>query len=442
MEKKKIVLIGAGSAMFTQGLVMDLIEHEWDVKWSLALCDIDPNILKPMERLVRKMLDQQHSDIELTASVDRCDVLPGADFVVSTIGVGGRRAWEQDVFIPRKYGIYQPVGDSVAPGGMSRSLRMIPALIAITEDIMRLCPNAYFFNYANPMTANCRAINKATGFPVVGLCHGVKNGQRRMAGYLGIDASKFQVYAAGLNHMVFAYDFRLDGKDARPLFDAKFAVDEAKPNSTFALALGPLSRELYHRYGVLPVSDDRHYSEFTSAYFGKGAYFGRTLGIESYSFEATIKGGDDIYDEVLALAASDQPLPDTFFSRLEGEHEELCNIIDCLMHDGRKAFYVNLPNRGVINGIADDTVVESLALCGGRGFIRTDCVDLSPALISIIAKHAMIDELIVEAALTGNRDCFIEAILQGGYLNDRDKIAQMADKMLEAQAEYLPQFKK
>ena len=66
------------------------------------------------------MVAARNAAINIQASTDRRDVLPGADLVVITIGVGGRRAWEKDVFIPREFGIFQPVGDLVMPGGISR----------------------------------------------------------------------------------------------------------------------------------------------------------------------------------------------------------------------------------------------------------------------------------------------------------------------------------
>ena len=118
---KKIVLVGVGSAMFTQGLVADLI-----LSPDLGLVDIDPSALETAEGLSRRMVEAKDAEIAIQASTDRREVLPGADVVVTTIGVGGRRAWEADVFIPRKYGIFQPVGDSVMPGGISRAMRMIP----------------------------------------------------------------------------------------------------------------------------------------------------------------------------------------------------------------------------------------------------------------------------------------------------------------------------
>ena len=106
---KKIVLIGAGSAMFTQGLVADLILSPQLGPYHLCLVDIDPDALAVAVGLARKLVEAQGADLTISGSTDRRELLPGADVVLMTVGVGGRRAWEQDVFIPRKYGIYQPV---------------------------------------------------------------------------------------------------------------------------------------------------------------------------------------------------------------------------------------------------------------------------------------------------------------------------------------------
>ncbi len=121
--KRKIVIIGAGSAVFTQGLVADmiLIGGEWDIH----LVDVSPDNLAVAESVVRRMIALKQAPITLTATTDRRQALPQADVVVSTFGVGGRRAWEQDVFIPSN-GIFQPVGDSVMPGGISRAMRQNP----------------------------------------------------------------------------------------------------------------------------------------------------------------------------------------------------------------------------------------------------------------------------------------------------------------------------
>ena len=93
MPPQKLTIIGAGSAMFTQGLVADMILSRRP--WQLGLVDIDPAALAVAEGLSRKMAAAREADITITASTDRRDVLPGSDVVVTTIGVGGRRGWEK-----------------------------------------------------------------------------------------------------------------------------------------------------------------------------------------------------------------------------------------------------------------------------------------------------------------------------------------------------------
>ncbi|MCC2683347.1 MAG: melA [Paenibacillaceae bacterium] len=219
--RTKIVLIGAGSAMFTQGIVSDMIKRSHHRKWHLSLVDVSQDILTSVSRLVQKMIDTRGADIEISSSTDRRDVLPGADFVITSIGVGGRRAWEKDVYIPRKYGIFQPVGDSVAVGGISRSMRMIPAMVAIAKDVKELCPDAVFFNVSNPMTTICRAIAKAVDIPVYGLCAGTYNVERYLAEFIGTPKEDVTALAVGLNHFTWIYDLKVKGQDAWPLVREK-----------------------------------------------------------------------------------------------------------------------------------------------------------------------------------------------------------------------------
>ena len=123
------VLIGAGSASFTRGLLADLVSSRQVCE--VRLVDPNPDALRTAERLATKMIAQTNAPITLRASTQRREVLIGATVVICTVGVGGRRAWEQDVFIPRQFGIYMPVGDTVGPGGSSRAIRNACQLSAL-----------------------------------------------------------------------------------------------------------------------------------------------------------------------------------------------------------------------------------------------------------------------------------------------------------------------
>jgi alpha-galactosidase len=451
--RKKIVLIGAGSSMFTQGLVMDIINNPGKNSWTLALVDIDPLALEPITKMVRKMIDGRQADIELLSSTDRREVLPGADYVITTIGVGGRRAWEQDVFIPRKYGVLQPVGDTAMPGGISRAMRMIPAMLDIVRDVRKLCPNAHLINYSNPMAIICRAIRKAENYPMTGLCIGTTDSEREIAEFAGLDPSRVTSYAAGVNHLTFIYDFRYDGEDAWPIvrkkFDEKYAglsgeqiIEKYSTKGTFGYSQTgePFSWSFWNTYGVYPAPGDRHISEYFTERFPAGNYYGKKLGFDAYSFEGTIKMGDDIFDDMKKTANSPEPLENEFYSHAGGEQELLMEIINSIEDDARKVFYANVPNNGAIPNLPDSAVLEMPAIATAKGLLPVHLNDYPDFLAGIICKYLGIIEVVVDAALNGDRRLFEEAILMGGYISDKNAVHKMVEELISAQKQYLPQF--
>ena len=431
---KKMVLIGAGSAVFTKGLMMDILERK-NEKWKVALVDTDERTLKIITRICEKMIVQMDSDVELAASVERKDVLSGADYVVSTIGVGGRRAWEQDVFIPRKYGVFQPVGDTVGPGGISRAMRMIPQLIEIARDVERLCPNAMFFNYSNPMTMNCMAVRRATGVPVIGLCHGVKNGVRRAARFLELPHEEIQFTACGLNHMVFCYHMRRNGEDLFPVFKEK--LGKIPPENR---EIGPLTETMVCEKHTYVVSDDRHFSEFVPSATAQHAYFGKTLGVDAFRFEDTIREGDEEFARYEAYAASEAPLPAGFFRREEGEHEQLMDMIASMQEDRPAIFYANLPNNGAAANLPDQTVVERAAVFSGSGIQSVQLTDFPTFLLPPMMRFAAIYEVAVQAALSGDVTLLECAIEEASLPLGREAVHKMTEELLAAHRSYLPQF--
>lgn len=452
----KIVLIGAGSAMFTQGLVADLITSTDLSVTELGLVDVNPEALETAEGLSRRMIEAKGADIAVRASTERRDILPGADVVVMTVGVGGRRGWEKDVLIPRKYGIYQPVGDSVMPGGVSRAMRMIPALVDIARDVQALCPQAHFFNYSNPMTANCWAIRRATGMPVVGLCHGTFHVERQLAQFIGAPPEEVTSLFVGLNHLTFIYDLRWRGRDAWPLVRARLAEERGEPvdraslgtlfpemgeaSTGFRAADNPFSWSLFEAYGAYPAVNDRHVVEFFAERFPGGQYYGKTLGVDVFSFEDTIAHGDRIYARMRAQALGDQPLDEAIFERALGEHEQLLDILRSIWRDERRVFSVNLPNHGAVPNLPVDAVLELPAVATATGLHPMQILDFPDPLAAIITRKLTASLLTVEAALSGDRGLFVEALLVDGAVTDPQVAAQLVEELLEAHRQDLPNF--
>ena len=454
-ERKKIVLIGAGSAVFTKGLIADFIQSGFG-KWEIALCDINPVILESITKLAKKMVEQKGADILISASTDRKELLPGADFVVTTIAVGGRRAWEQDVKIPRKYKIYQPVGDSIMPGGISRTQRMIPVMVEIARDIEQLCPDAYFFNYSNPMTAIVTAVRRVTNVKIIGLCHGVIYGEKYLAKMLGVDVKRLTTIGAGLNHLTWLYDIRVDGKDVhQELLDIvqkqkednvrnphvrnffnPLLEDKEIPNHMD----NPLSWEFFERYGALPAVVDRHAVEFFPERFPEGNYYGATLGIDAFPIDDVIARGEATYKAMLDQGETEGEVEADLFKRADGEHEQLVEIIRSLLLDERKVFSVNIPNEGAVAGIPDDAVLEIPGVATARGFSSMHVNGFEGPIKDIIIKRLASVDLTVEAALKGDRQLWADAMMLDGAVIDYETAENLVRDFIEEHKDYLPQY--
>lgn len=456
--REKIVLIGAGSAMFTRGLLADILVRKWDAE--LALVDIDPAALAVAEGLARKMVSARKAEIRVTASTDRREALKGATAVICTIGVGGRRAWEQDVFVPRRYGVYQPVGDSVMTGGASRALRMIPAMVDIARDVMELCPAAAFFNYGNPMSAVCRGVRKATGAPMIGLCHGVFHVAGQLAVTLGVDPSRLAYTAVGMNHLTWFVALREAGRDLMPALrrvarekleaiqpdqvGRRFAEDgSAQRGNPFEAIGDPFTWQLTEAFGAFPAVMDRHITEFFPHLFAKeGGYYGKTLGVDAYSFEGTIAFGDELFAQMSELALSKDPLPSDYFDHIVGEHEQVTEILECIRRDEPRVFSANVPNEGQVPNLPEGAIVECPCLMTSAGVrpLLQEPMPHGPA--ATLASRFEWVELVVEAALEGRREKFVQALFLDGCLPSIELAGKLADELLQVQADYLPQFQK
>lgn len=455
MSRLKLVLIGAGSTVFTQRLVSDIILAGEAHLWELALVDIDPVTLDAVNKLVAKMLVAKKADIPVTAVTDRRAVLKGADFVVTTIAVGGRKGWQRDIEIPRTHGIFQPVGDTAMPGGISRAMRMIPQMIAIANDVAEICPDAYFFNYSNPMTAICRAIRRETGVPVVGLCHGVLHVEGVIARFLGVEEGSVTSFGIGLNHLTFLTRLRYQGRDAGPLLRAKLEAQADAVEAELAeksawdnIVTGrpprwsddPFSWGLYREKGVFPCAMDRHAVEFFPERFPGGAYHGHLLGREAFPIDERIGLGDVWYADMLRIANSPDPLPKAYYENVPGESEQLLEIMHALLYDQRGVFSVNLPNTGQAPYLPPDAVLECNASALGGGFAALQADPLDAELVAKLVSKIDAIEVTVDAAMSGSRDTMVAAILADGTVTEPDIAARLTDELIAGHREFLPQF--
>lgn len=447
MPTVKIVIIGAGSTEFTPGLLADLVAHPHLSGADVALVDIDPEAVETMTGLARRLARERGAALRVTGTTDRREALPGARFVTTTIAAGGATGWEHDVRIPERYGISQTVGDSVGPGGVFRALRHVPEIAEIARDMADLCPDAWLFNYTNPLSAIVRGVHKTTPIKCAGLCHGVLHTREVMARDLGVDHHDLNVIFAGVNHLCWLLDVRHRGEDVYPAFrevirsgwNAPTAADADDPYDTFQ----QVSAMLMDLYGLYPSPGDRHVAEFFPFFLRKDGdrlAYGTQGGLDMTN--AILSGKEDARASLREQAAGRAPLDQELLEDAR-EGERLVHIIDAIVRDQPlPELAVNVRNDGLIANLPDWAVVEVPGLIHGYGVSGLGVGPLPEAIAGVLRQRIHQQELSVDAALSGDRRLAMQALMADPLLAGMtvESIAAMLDEALAAHAQHLPRF--
>ena len=168
----KIVLIGAGSAIFGLSSLATLVRSQRLRGSEVWLVDINEPGLETMTRLAELMNREWGAEMRIRGTTQRRDALPDADFVVVSVQVGPREeVWEKDWRIPLRNGVRQPYAENSGPGAFAHTARNQPLMIGIARDMEELCPEAWYLNFTNPMIRLTWAVHRYSKIKVVGLCH-------------------------------------------------------------------------------------------------------------------------------------------------------------------------------------------------------------------------------------------------------------------------------
>ncbi|WUJ70947.1 hypothetical protein OG809_38360 [Kribbella soli] len=447
MSEKSIVLIGAGSTVFTPGLMTDLASTRTFDGWTVHLVDLNGEAAETMARVGRRIAAERGAELEFVPHTDRREALPGARFVTTTIAVGAAAGWRADVEVPAKYGIAQTVGDSVGPGGVLRALRHVPELVAIGNDVADLAPDAQLINYSNPLTANVRAITAETGLKAVGLCHGTMHTLSKLTTDLGYRPGELKAVFAGLNHLCWLLDLRHGTEDAYPLL-RKFVAERAggidAPSTSEEGVHLPVSADLMRTFGRYPAPGDRHVAEFFGGYLraGDGSPADEAdlpWGLQG-GRDATMRyigQKDDLWENLHAQADGKAPLPRTD----NQEAERLVAIAEAIVTGkDHVELAVNLPNEGKIPNLPSTAVVEVPAVVGAAGIIGLGVGALPDGIAAVLAARAQQQEITVRAALTGDRSLALQALVLDPLVGGLTVATSILDDAIKAHGPLLDRF--
>ena len=478
MAKAKIAFIGAGSTVFARNLLQDLFTFPELHGSTIALMDIDPGRLADTEGVARKLADDAGASPTVEATTDLRRALDGADYAVNMIQVGGYKpATVTDFEIPKKYGLRQTIADTLGIGGIMRALRTIPVMLEMGRRMEEVCPDVLFLNYSNPMAMLCMAMERATTIRTVGLCHSVQGTAADLAGWLDVPFDEVDYLCAGINHVAFYLRFERDGED---LYPALRALAESGDYPAWER----VRFEVFRRFGHFVTESSEHFSEYVPWFIkpGRADLIDRyNVPLDEYparcvdqiaewgEFREALTAADPdalpryeaaragqlhgMTERRLAMVAKEDPSRADRLRQAElaaeaehagGHSGEYGTLIIHSAETGEpRVVYGNVPNRypGPITNLPAGCCVEVPCLVDRLGVQPTVVGALPPQLAALMRTNIGVQELTVEAALTGKREHVYQAALLDPHTAaelDPEQIVSLVDDLLAAHGEMMP----
>jgi alpha-galactosidase len=452
----RIVVIGGASFQWVPKLLCDLVNTPSLAEAEIVLEDIAAEPLADMAEFAQQIVTRAGVGMKVRATTAQRSALEGADYVVVCISTGGFDSMQYDLAVPERHGIRQAVGDTVGPGGISRALRNIPVLLDIARDMEEVCPDAWLLNITNPMTTLCRAVTRETSIKTVGLCHEVTMARFTLSQLLDADFRDFDLTVTGVNHLPIVTQMRIGDDDGfarlrELLADADARGDEpahvpeglGHEQHSFGgtwrkrdlLAANQVKFTLFDRFGVLPAAGDRHLVEFFPGFLTEESDWGRRWGVGLTTI-ADREAWQAYFEAEFADLRAATDVPKT------PSGEIVAPLIDAFLRDKTRSFPLNLPNTGQCPDIRNGPVVEAMVTADADGLRGRDAATAPPVLGEWLRRIVSSQETTVEAAITGDRDKVVDAMLLDPLAgrSDYDELVQMTDELLDSTKRWLPQF--
>jgi alpha-galactosidase len=436
MPRPKIAMIGAGSLIFCKTLAMDILATPALQDSEICLMNRTKPKLDKMAAFIKGMVKENKLPAKVTATLDLREALDGAKYVINMIQVGGVEAFRMDYEIPLRYGVDQCIADSIGPGGVFRALRTIPVLAEMAADMNELCPEAILLNYANPMGANCSALGRVAKVQFIGLCHGVQTTLDLISRYVEVPKDQVDFVCAGINHMAWFLALRdkRDGRDLYPILRKNIEKPEYYVNEK-------VRGEVLRHFGYFMTESTGHLSEYVPWFRSS------PRALELYCDQPAFGGASGAYFHYCDMLAEKYRTVDylaTESRRIERRSVEYCSyILEAAETDHVFRLNGNVRNDGYITNLPPGCCVEVPVFVDARGLHPVRIGALPPQCAALNQSNVSVQQLAVEAALTGDPEYALHAIALDPLTSavcTLKEARELTREMLEAQRQWLPEF--
>lgn len=452
VQSPKVSVIGAGSLFFGRQAIWQMVDSPHLNGGTLALVDNDAQRLEKMAALAEKVVAAAGVKLRIEAASDWRDALPGSDFVVLSFAADTVRYRGLDCQISEKYGIRMCSGDTIGPGGILRAMRELPPIMHCLGDIERLCPEAWAINYINPSAVHGMAIARyAPGVKSFALCDSlhmphVKLKYAKLAGIIADERDwnadldrAFDLRITGVNHFTWLLKAEYQGRDVSAGIAESLRRDDVYrgmdgDKGAKALHNNAIAWQLYEIFGYVPACVS-HTKEYLRFYQGHGVLQEAIPPLSIWETDIRYARHDAMWRQVDDYLSGALPI-EHFMAAFGPDHAT--DIIESMVGQLGKPFYINTSNQGAVSNMAPDAVLELLCDLDMAGPAPRPVGDMPRGLRGLQEQILDTHELTAEAVVKGDVALLRRALLTDPLTNSIADADAILRELLAAQREALP----
>jgi len=431
----KITFLGAGSTVFCKNVLGDCILSDKLGDFEIALLDIDPERLEESYFIVNALREKYKPSVTVKKYLakDAEEAFRGADYIVNAIQVGGYEPCTvTDFEVPKKYGLRQTIADTLGIGGIFRGMRTIYALQQYVPIMEKVCPDALFLNYTNPMSIVSGFMQKHTNIKTVGLCHSCQVVSTVIGGALGLEEMKDATYKlGGINHMCWLLELKdKDGNDIYPKF--KKAFNENPP------AWDLVRLEIMNRFGYYNTESSEHTAEYHPYFIKKD----HPEFIERYNIPL-----DEYPRRCVAQIEDWKTRRQEYLDADKVYHERSLEygsrIIEACETGVPYKIYGNVQNDNLITNLPKNACVEVPIMLDKNGLNPCVVGDLPEQCAALNMQHIAVHNLVIKGAIERKKEHVYRAAYLDPHTRDQltfDEMKSLCDDLFEAHKDWLPKY--
>jgi len=422
---RKAAIIGAGST-YTPELIEGFIERNDNLMFNnIVLMDINAESLELVGGLAKRQLEKSGYNGEITLTTDKNLALDGTSFVFAQVRPGGMEGRIRDEKIPLKYGLLGQ--ETTGAGGFMQAMRTVPVIMDLVADMKRLsADNAWLINFSNPSGIIAEAVLNLTDANMIGLCNCAINMVKGIADVL--ETKDFDYEYIGLNHLSWITSVVKHGESENLVSKLAGIADTAMKNNPVASIDPALMRAIPY----VP-------SSYLNYYYARSEQIQKCLDAEKTRGEICLEIESKLREQYSNPNLKEKPaeLAQRGGALYATVAVSAAQSIAC---DKKDLHVVASKNNGAIPFMDDDDVVEVLCRLGSKGIEPQRVSQYNEYIKGLMRAVKAYEKLTVKAAMEGNRDTALEALMAHPLVGDVEKAVPMLEEMLEANKEYVPNF--